>query len=181
MPSESNANRIVFDHFQRFVLFSSKEEIESFSLSRSFFSRFSRNMPTGPKKKKYVNVFSNEGKERMIVRLPGEENFGRSCDLDDENVFLGRSTCECQAAKHKLIGNCLKCGRIVCDQEGSGPCFFCGTLVNDLPSPVSTVERRFRCAPVKKNRRFCLERGKENYWKNSFCLDRFAKVKQPVR
>ncbi|CAF1307978.1 unnamed protein product [Adineta steineri] len=69
-------------------------------------------MPQAQKKKsKYINVFSNEGKERMIVRFPG------------------RSLCECQASKHKLVGNCLKCGRIVCDQEGSGPCFFCGTLV----------------------------------------------------
>ncbi|CAF5188486.1 unnamed protein product, partial [Rotaria magnacalcarata] len=69
-------------------------------------------MPTSQKKKsKYVNVFSNEGKQRMTVRLPG------------------RNTCECQASKHKLISNCLKCGRIVCEQEGSGPCFFCGNLV----------------------------------------------------
>lgn len=68
-------------------------------------------MPTAQKKTKYINVFSNEGKERMIVRLPG------------------RNSCECQASKHKLIGNCLKCGRIVCEQEGSGPCFFCGNLV----------------------------------------------------
>jgi hypothetical protein len=29
-------------------------------------------MATTPKKKsKYINVFSNEGKERMTVRLPG--------------------------------------------------------------------------------------------------------------
>ncbi|CAF2952255.1 unnamed protein product [Rotaria sp. Silwood2] len=69
-------------------------------------------MPTAQKKKtKYVNAFSNAGKERMAVRLPG------------------RNTCECQASKHKLISNCLKCGRIVCEQEGSGPCFFCGNLV----------------------------------------------------
>jgi hypothetical protein len=40
-----------------------------------------------------------------------------------------RRPCECQAATHKLIGNCLKCGRIVCEQEGSGPCYFCGHLV----------------------------------------------------
>ena len=43
-------------------------------------------MPTGQTKKtKYINVFSNEGKERMIVRLPGEEHSGRSYDLDDED------------------------------------------------------------------------------------------------
>lgn len=42
---------------------------------------------------------------------------------------MGRVACECQAAKHKLIANCLKCGRIVCENEGSGPCYFCGSLV----------------------------------------------------
>ena len=27
------------------------------------------------------------------------------------------------------MSNCLGCGRIVCSQEGSGPCLFCGMLV----------------------------------------------------
>jgi len=67
---------------------------------------------TGAKKKtKYVELYSADGEARQEVRLPG------------------RHACECQATKHKLISNCLSCGRIVCDQEGSGPCFFCGNLV----------------------------------------------------
>ena len=41
----------------------------------------------------------------------------------------GRRKCECQAVKHGLVSNCLGCGRIVCSQEGSGPCLFCGALV----------------------------------------------------
>lgn len=28
-----------------------------------------------------------------------------------------------------MINNCKKCGRIVCAQEGSGPCFFCDEMV----------------------------------------------------
>lgn len=44
-------------------------------------------------------------------------------------VNKDRRACECQASKHKLIGNCLNCGRIVCELEGSGPCYFCGNLV----------------------------------------------------
>ncbi|CAN4088471.1 unnamed protein product [Withania somnifera] len=28
-----------------------------------------------------------------------------------------------------LISNCLSCGKIVCEQEGEGPCNFCGALV----------------------------------------------------
>lgn len=46
-----------------------------------------------------------------------------SCSL------LGRHACQCQASKHKLVNNCIKCGRIVCEQEGAGPCFFCENLV----------------------------------------------------
>lgn len=41
----------------------------------------------------------------------------------------GRYQCNCEARKHQLINNCLTCGRIVCEQEGSGPCYVCGSLV----------------------------------------------------
>uniref|UniRef100_A0A4X2L970 Activating signal cointegrator 1 n=1 Tax=Vombatus ursinus TaxID=29139 RepID=A0A4X2L970_VOMUR len=63
------------------------------------------------KKTKYVNLYTTEGQDRLAVLLPG------------------RHPCDCLAQKHKLINNCLICGRIVCEQEGSGPCLFCGSLV----------------------------------------------------
>nr|XP_045620438.1 activating signal cointegrator 1-like [Procambarus clarkii] len=65
----------------------------------------------GKKKTKFVSLYSDEGQNRDVVFLSG------------------RHKCDCQASKHKLINNCLKCGRIVCEQEGSGPCQFCGNLV----------------------------------------------------
>ncbi|KAL7980013.1 hypothetical protein Chor_001281 [Crotalus horridus] len=68
------------------------------------------------KKAKYVNLYTKEGQDKLAVMLPG------------------RHSCECLAQKHKLINNCLTCGRIVCEQEGSGPCLFCGTLLEDLSS-----------------------------------------------
>lgn len=50
--------------------------------------------------------------------------------LDHGNVLLkGRHKCDCEAKRHALINNCLNCGRIVCAQEGAGPCFFCKELV----------------------------------------------------
>lgn len=64
------------------------------------------------KKSKYSPLFSREGQAKLVVHLPG------------------RVACQCQASKHKLINNCLICGRIVCGQEGSGPCMFCGNLVS---------------------------------------------------
>lgn len=63
------------------------------------------------KKNKFVNLYAVEGQDRLTVLLPG------------------RHACECLAQKHKLINNCVSCGRIVCEQEGSGPCLFCGSLV----------------------------------------------------
>ncbi|XP_018401936.1 PREDICTED: activating signal cointegrator 1 [Cyphomyrmex costatus] len=44
-------------------------------------------------------------------------------------LLKGRHKCNCEANRHALINNCLNCGRIVCVQEGSGPCFCCGELV----------------------------------------------------
>lgn len=64
------------------------------------------------KKTKYVNLYSQDGQMRGDVVL-----------------LKGRHMCNCQATKHKLVNNCIKCGRIVCEQEASGPCLFCGHLV----------------------------------------------------
>ncbi|XP_055331472.1 activating signal cointegrator 1-like isoform X1 [Paramacrobiotus metropolitanus] len=46
-----------------------------------------------------------------------------------EIILPGRHPCQCLCTKHDLINNCLSCGRIVCVQEGSGPCFTCGQIV----------------------------------------------------
>lgn len=67
---------------------------------------------TKTKKNKYVSLYGQDG---SIV--------------SDSAILKGRHRCNCQAVKHQLINNCLKCGRIVCEQEGSGPCLFCGSLV----------------------------------------------------
>ncbi|KAK7292214.1 hypothetical protein RIF29_07990 [Crotalaria pallida] len=44
-------------------------------------------------------------------------------------VFQQGRPCSCQARRHRLVSNCLSCGKIVCEQEGEGPCNFCGALV----------------------------------------------------
>ncbi|KAK7912409.1 hypothetical protein WMY93_012620 [Mugilogobius chulae] len=68
-------------------------------------------LSSSKKKNKFVNLYAKEGQDKLAVLLPG------------------RHACECLAQKHKLINNCISCGRIVCEQEGSGPCLFCGSLV----------------------------------------------------
>lgn len=70
------------------------------------------NTSTGAKKKtKYVSLYGQDG------------------TMNDVIMLKGRHLCDCEAAKHKLVNNCIHCGRIVCEQEGSGPCLFCGNLV----------------------------------------------------
>ena len=44
-------------------------------------------------------------------------------------VFQQGKPCTCQARQHRLVSNCLSCGKIVCEQEGEGPCSFCDSLV----------------------------------------------------
>ena len=48
---------------------------------------------------------------------------------DDNDGVKQRQPCNCQSSRHPLINNCLSCGKIICAQEGSGPCLFCGNLV----------------------------------------------------
>lgn len=67
------------------------------------------------KKNTFVSLYNKEGQDKLAILLPG------------------RHSCECLAQKHNLINNCMSCGRIVCEQEGSGPCIFCGSLVRKQP------------------------------------------------
>ncbi|XP_059290631.1 uncharacterized protein LOC132044155 [Lycium ferocissimum] len=65
-------------------------------------------------------------------------------------IFQQGKPCSCQARRHRLISNCLSCGKIVCEQEGEGPCNFCGALVlkegssyaglDEGPVPISDAE-----------------------------------------
>lgn len=65
-------------------------------------------------------------------------------------VFKQGKPCSCQARQHNLVSNCLSCGKIVCEQEGEGPCSFCGALVlmegstyaglSDVEIPLSEAE-----------------------------------------
>lgn len=60
-------------------------------------------------------------------------------------VFQQGKPCLCQARRHKLVSNCLSCGKIVCEQEGEGPCKFCGALVLREGSTYAGLEE---CMPL---------------------------------
>ncbi|KAH6578442.1 hypothetical protein BASA61_000200 [Batrachochytrium salamandrivorans] len=58
-------------------------------------------------------------KERAAMEQVGTQPPGKG----------GRPVCECMAAVHGLVSNCLACGKIVCLFEGEGPCSTCGNMV----------------------------------------------------
>ncbi|XP_050221481.1 uncharacterized protein LOC126671734 [Mercurialis annua] len=58
-------------------------------------------------------------------------------------VFQQGKPCSCQARRHNLVSNCLSCGKIVCEQEGEGPCSFCGALVLKEGSSYAGLEGSF--------------------------------------
>lgn len=45
-------------------------------------------------------------------------------------MVTGRKICYCQGTIHGFINNCVSCGKIICEQEGEGPCLFCGAWVD---------------------------------------------------
>ncbi|PIO67573.1 hypothetical protein TELCIR_10669 [Teladorsagia circumcincta] len=69
---------------------------------------------------------------------------------------IGRHPCKCQARIHALVRNCMGCGKIVCVQEGSGPCFFCGNLVctkEEKEERHAIIQRRLELEEIKERRK----------------------------
>ena len=56
-------------------------------------------------------------------------------DALHSTLLPGRHPCPCNARRHALLYNCLACGKVICEQEGEGPCLFCGA---DPHVPLST-------------------------------------------
>ncbi|KAN0033938.1 hypothetical protein ACTFIV_000417 [Dictyostelium citrinum] len=52
--------------------------------------------------------------------------------------------CDCQATRHKLLTNCLNCGKIMCEQDAglSKKCSFCSTPLFTNPINLSTQQQQ---------------------------------------
>lgn len=88
-------------------------------------------------------------------------------------VFQQGKPCLCQARRHGLVSNCLSCGKIVCEQEGEGPCNFCGALVLREGSTYAGLEGSF--TPVSDS-----EAAAEAYAKRLVDYDRNAAARTTV-
>ncbi|EDV23470.1 uncharacterized protein TRIADDRAFT_58126 [Trichoplax adhaerens] len=72
------------------------------------------------------NASANSANKKRFIPLTSEK--GQS-QFDGSARLPGRHICNCLAQRHELVNNCLNCGRIICNQEGSGPCLSCGNMV----------------------------------------------------
>ncbi|KAK9302240.1 hypothetical protein QLX08_005685 [Tetragonisca angustula] len=85
------------------------------------------------KKGKVKGKESKENKQTQeVIKIDkSEKKKSKFVNISSESGILlkGRYKCNCETKEHPLINNCLNCGRIVCAQEGAGPCFFCKELV----------------------------------------------------
>jgi Putative zinc finger motif, C2HC5-type len=77
-----------------------------------------REYGSAPAKAKKRNRQREKAKERQ-----------RAAELAERERFESRVACECQASRHELVGNCLRCGKVICAKEGSGPCLFCAEFL----------------------------------------------------
>lgn len=57
--------------------------------------------------------------------------------VKDPNKVRNREECSCQATQHPLVCNCTACGKIVCELEGEGECFFCGSFVTKTGTQIA--------------------------------------------
>ncbi|XP_052179498.1 uncharacterized protein LOC127792892 [Diospyros lotus] len=72
---------------------------------------------------------TNKGNEASSRKKKGGKVVSLAEAAKGSIVFHQGKPCSCQALRHRLISNCLSCGKIICEQEGEGPCSFCGALV----------------------------------------------------
>lgn len=73
-----------------------------------------------------------QGQKKKTKNEEGQTVKAVGKPIKDVSKFLvpGRQICYCQCTRHKLVNNCVNCGKIVCEQEGEGPCLFCGAWVD---------------------------------------------------
>ena len=50
-------------------------------------------------------------------------------EVNGKSMVSKAIVCGCMATRHKLVGSCLDCGRIVCEKENVSVCPFCKSNV----------------------------------------------------
>lgn len=136
---KSDADNPLFDKSESEIEYGEKGK-EAQSSPDSSSRNQSAKFPGKQNKKK--NIKSNQLVTDREKRKNGGKSEAKSNQVQRRGRFAPRPEtrhrrfclCNAQGSEHKLIGNCLECGKIVCSEEGEGPCLYCGNEIALLGS-----------------------------------------------
>lgn len=118
-----------------------------------------------------INHVGSSGSKEMPTISKKKKRFEKVVSLEEVTkgsmLFHKGMPCTCQARRHKLVSNCLSCGKIVCEQEGEGPCSFCGALVLQEGSTYAGIESTEVYATEKETNAIALAKRLVDYDQNS--------------
>eukprot|EP01001_Neometanema_parovale_P010447 NODE_667_length_2204_cov_91.204229_g637_i0.p1 GENE.NODE_667_length_2204_cov_91.204229_g637_i0~~NODE_667_length_2204_cov_91.204229_g637_i0.p1 ORF type:complete len:625 (+),score=154.81 NODE_667_length_2204_cov_91.204229_g637_i0:178-2052(+) len=88
--------------------------------------------------------------------------------------------CDCEARRHKLIQNCLNCGKIICEQEGRGPCMFCGLPLSNTAFSQRAIKERLDTEEDEHERERLLEMEKALAQRDRLLMYEATKAKRTI-
>ncbi|GAM24793.1 hypothetical protein SAMD00019534_079680, partial [Acytostelium subglobosum LB1] len=120
-----------------------KTFIEQLTKKINSLPRRIRNKVAKPSTNQRNNMKQAQGQQQQVQKKVGGTKTKMHINAFSElSIDTGKpgDPCECQATRHKLITNCLNCGKVICEQEGKGPCKFCGTALFSKPHPTTNAQ-----------------------------------------
>ena len=90
-----------------------------------------------------VRVFPNQSRRQSEERSALYHFFTHTSSSSSSSRVPVRASPVCGSQDHTLVGNCLSCGKIICAQEGLGPCTYCGVdyqgKIGKKPKPAASA------------------------------------------
>jgi len=128
---------------------------ETSSSSSSNSNQTSRTTRKRSKKRENKQNKQDETNEQNVLtkNLGVKVKYTKSSNKNSQDNYKEfiREECNCQCLEHKLITNCTACGRIVCEKEGEGECFFCGSIVTSTGTVMNPEFIQMMCSSDTTN------------------------------
>ncbi len=85
--------------------------------------------------KKMKQISPALSSKAIFVPSKAQTKKNNASSVEIKEIRVCREKCGCMATHHQYFSSCMSCGRIHCDKESGGDCFFCGV---PLQLPMST-------------------------------------------
>jgi hypothetical protein len=98
---------------------------------------------------------------------PGDEagagktkNKNKNKKKDKTVAWVNREECYCMGVQHPCLGNCLSCGKIICELEGNDlPCLFCGVMFSAMVRSTASGDKSLNDAVSRKDALLAYEKS----------------------